>query len=498
MIRQLQSRHGRAVPMVEGLVLQAFLFAALLLMARTAQGQLSYDGTTYIHGFGSGGYTWTQLYTALDNKSPSWYLGSKIDVKSYDAPSLDSSKTYTGELQNLRAYLVSTQRRNVLIGHSMGGLEARGAYVFTPDVRSDIAGILTVATPHEGAYLANNADLARNYLVDVQRRVNQAASASRWVLGAWEFLLGAAVLAVFRISPTSSGPWLAGLAVLFNLNWAGQDLNLDMISSLTGLPARPSLMVGADTINLLNARYDDDVLPRANIKGHIPKDNAAIRVRYSMAGDDFNWYKGVREKRRGMAKLKACKVAGYAIVVTSPAARKCAFARKALGRLDDRWLGFVNGYDAAGHPRDVPFDGIVANEREVYPTSSTAPVSYETTVEGVDHFSIYHTATGLDAVATGMRQMGMGLSTAPLSITTSGPRSLTDGIAGTWSASVSYGWTPYTFTWSGVISGTGSSITRVPSGSGYVYLTVVDANGKRGTTSFWLDVTSTCDPGSAC
>lgn len=76
-----------------------------------------------------------------------------------------------------------------------------------------------------------------------------------------------------------------------------------------------------------------------------------------------------------------------------------------------------------------------------------------------------------------------------------GPAVITSGDNETWSASITaphLGYPPYTYAWSGVLSGNGSSVTGSPASTGFLYLTVQDSHGFQSTTQIYISV---CQPG---
>lgn len=86
-------------------------------------------------------------------------------------------------------------------------------------------------------------------------------------------------------------------------------------------------------------------------------------------------------------------------------------------------------------------------------------------------------------------------SLAPVLTTTiSGPSGVPQDSSGTWYASLGLpGTSPYTYNWTGVyFSGTASSITAVPSASGYLTLRVIDAAADTAYDSLYVTV---CAPG---
>jgi hypothetical protein len=111
----------------------------------------------------------------------------------------------------------------------------------------------------------------------------------------------------------------------------------------------------------------------------------------------------------------------------------------------------------------------------------------------------YHAVTpdcGYGAIPIGSTAGTLGDSaTTWIQATISGPATIANGDSGTWSASITWphtGVSPYTYVWSGILSGTSSSVSGVPSGSGTLQLTVTDASGKHFTSNLSVTV---CAPG---
>jgi len=57
-----------------------------------------------------------------------------------------------------------------------------------------------------------------------------------------------------------------------------------------------------------------------------------------------------------------------------------------------------------------------------------------------------------------------------------------------WTADVEAGHSPFTYQWSGIASGTGSSISFTPTSAGTLTLKVWDALGTNSSTSMWITV----------
>lgn len=83
-----------------------------------------------------------------------------------------------------------------------------------------------------------------------------------------------------------------------------------------------------------------------------------------------------------------------------------------------------------------------------------------------------------------------GLLTASIS----GPSSVKPGAFCTWFAIVGGGRTPYTYQWSGKLSGSGSQVSGSLSSSGTLYLDVTSGDGQSAGDQLWITVSSTGDP----
>ncbi|MGI8546778.1 MAG: SprB repeat-containing protein [Gemmatimonadaceae bacterium] len=417
--------------------------------------------------------------------TPPDYLARTIVLDSVGYAPVSDSLTYPQLVGRLSGYL-SWGGRHVLVAHSLGSLVSRGTYINYPDVRPNIAAIIAVAAPHQGAPLADNAVAAVNFFVDVQRRVNDGLGAANVTFE---------ILSLFSIPSPGAHAFFATIASLVLWKTAGQDVDLGDVVNIPKVPALPDLSPSSSAIQMLNQRTDDAAIPRANIYGTIPFQNAAFRLKYSNEDKDADFSGAVTDRNRAVVIFKACKYFGYATIVLGGQARRCAYAAKVLQRVDERWTGYVNGRDGNGRPRYVPFDGIVPNERSHYPSPNG--VAYEYNVIGVDHQNIYKTRAGLNQVAIAMDRIGMtptgggggggGVQTLASSI--SGPDVVNTDWYSTWSADVSGGTPPYTYSWSGLFYGTDSSVSGATSSSGDLIVDVYDAAG--GHTTVTKSVTST-------
>lgn len=391
----------------------AALALGLLASASDAKSQLSYDRTTFLNGFASDSTIWSHPYYDLSGVTPPAYLGNYAELGTVHNPLVHPGLSYSDQKARISSFFTSGS--HVLVGHSLGSLVARGLYLDYPGVRPNISGIVATVAPHQGTPMAANADKLSAFMADVQRRVNDAVNSIRlsayispfvyFVSGSAAVALGSWIIAGYS--------FITGAAVL--LFWggasAGEHVNFDQLRDMTKAPARWDLIPNSPALQTLN-RFDDGAIPRANIYGTIPIKNAAIRLQQSLADKDHEFNAAVKKRDGAVSGFKKCKYVGYATIVLGRTGRRCSYARKVLQRVDDRWTRYVNGADANGRPRMVPFDGVVPNDHSVYPTTNA--LRYNAQVHGVNHLNVYKTRLGLNEVVRGMDWIGMRMkSTAP-------------------------------------------------------------------------------------
>lgn len=378
-----------------------FLLFALTGLPLAASAQLPYDRTTFLNGFASDSAIWIRGYADLSQLTPPSYLGQFVDLRTLGFPDVDAGLSYDGHLSTVSPFFAGVGQ-HVAVGHSLGSLVARGIYIHNSSgARPNITGIVALTAPHAGTSLADNAQEATAFFADAQRRIQSGTSAAKLTLGVL-YLFTAFASYVFSV-------WLAPAALLFfgvgALASSGGISNVDQFLAMARAPAIADLRTTSATVQTLTTRFEDGSIPRANIYGTIPFRNAVLRLAKSAQDQDYDFENTVKMRNRGLKMFKWCKHIGYATIVMSSSARKCSHAAKVLQRMDDQWVKYVNGQDANGKPRYVPFDGVVANERSVYP--SVNGMHYNAPVTGVNHINAYKTRRGLDHVATGMLQIGM-------------------------------------------------------------------------------------------
>jgi hypothetical protein len=207
-------------------------------------------------------------------------------------------------------------------------------------------------------------------------------------------------------------------------------------------------------------------------------------------------------KDEGLSALGSCRTLGnWTFNITDPGNR-CERAYYLLAYLDQVWELVVNGTEyglirrgfgnvpaAYGQvARKVPSDGVVPNERSNYP-GLTDPL-YNFLADGTNHLDIYRNPIGVGRIAEAMGKIGMQdpnsgppTSIPGLAITAEifGPNVVSAGEYATWSASVSGGNAPYSYQWSGLARGTGSSIGTTVYSEGTLTIIVQDATGTQVT-----------------
>ncbi|MGQ0640050.1 MAG: esterase/lipase family protein [Gemmatimonadaceae bacterium] len=340
---------------------------------------MNYGGTVFVHGLVDSPSRWTNPLNG--GASPFDRYNAVVDVGPPTFPALSGAASIATQRGQLTSVLNAAGGPRVVVGHSMGGLIARSSAI---NGASNVAAIITVATPHQGSYAANNAAKLHGF---INKSIDRSSSVASTI--GYRFL----------------GP-IAGSILNQYMNthfWIPARNELQLRLPDPASAAVNDLKVGSSAINTLNANTSDAVLPRANIVGHVPVTNFPLRLVASSTGRDFN---DMNQKRKwAMSALKACKHVGYLTIVHHYIGRKCSLAYKHFARLDGRFLLWTNGAGPGNRPRNVPFDGIVAAERANYPGFSPAQNIISNTPTS-DHFGVLGDA---NRVRDGMSSIGMRL-----------------------------------------------------------------------------------------
>lgn len=435
---------------------------------------LEYERTTFLHGFGSNPQIWTTPYSGLIGLTSPGYLAQTVDLGTVGTANLGLETRYNAQRDSLSNYLAVQEQRHVLVGHSLGSLVARGTYLHHTQRRPNIAGILAVAPVHQGAPLADNAEAARDFFLDVKWRFDGGADAVSFL----------AYLLDFAVS------LLIDLPVMVFTAFASQigTLDIEDAASLALLPAVQDIRPQSTAIQEQIANFGDGSIARANLTGSIPFLHAVLRIQASLDNDEGSFNSLKRNKNQAMSLFTACKYIGYATIVLSSKGRACSKAKKALGRIDWRWAGYVNGMNALGQPRQVPFDGVVPNENQQYPGLTDPLMTFH--AENGNHQNLFKVSRGVDLMAEAMERMNMrtvsggGGDPPALTASISGPTSIGEEGSYSWYTNVAGGTGSYAYNWEISYDG-GGSWWSVGSGASHnePYIS--------GTDSFHLRVTVT-------
>jgi hypothetical protein len=352
--------------------------AALLLSATSATAQLPYDRTVFIHGLGDY-YRWTGQNTPGQ-------ISSSIDLGGILTPySVDAQQTVDVQA---RGYKSNTLQffggTHVLVGHSMGGVIARDLLT-SPDgsinIGSQVAGIVTVASPNFGAPIAENAGK-----FDIHGRP---------LLEGFFYELSTTILL--------PGYGLLSAALNSLLNWMAETVITNGIKQLianlagaTSVGAR-DLKPSSATIARLSTTLDSK--PHVTVNGSIPKKDAVFYVWSGM-----NWGDGrsaVRNKDILRTGIRVCTTLLYNFILKTSTGRVCHIIDRTLGGLDDRWNEWTHGPN-----RSTPFDGFLPQDYTRYPGTS-ASSSINLSIGGANHFTIAFHTQGIEGIKSGMRNIGM-------------------------------------------------------------------------------------------
>ena len=475
-----------------------WLLGFILVAATAAEAQLPYDHTTFINGFASDTMMWKVAYPDLGATTPTppSYLDRNIQLRSIILANASKEETLAEQIQSV-VQKVGSSEHHLLVAHSNGGLVARGLYIDNESRRANISGIITMGTPHQGTPLADNAVEARDYLLELQRRVNDAADAIG-IAYMLDKLVGT------MVAGDRSGPVYLVIALLMARDYDVPDqISIGELATLPDLKALPDVKPASATIAHLQLTPDAGI-QRASVVAIMPKEHALLRLYASIQRRDAGLSEDIKQRNKAITAFRGCQHVAQYIAIAGDRARRCGRAARALESMDDKWGQFVKGSETYTFhfpiigdytvkvARNVPFDGIVPNENSNYPGLSDPTRKFIT--PGLNHQNIYGTRQGLDQVVLAMRAFGM-VPRATLSTAIVGPSKLyDDGKSGTWTASVGGGVAPFRYKWSGMLSGTASSISGYAEGT--LKLEVWDAQNAYGVATKSVSISAVNCPGT--
>lgn len=158
----------------------------------------------------------------------------------------------------------------------------------------------------------------------------------------------------------------------------------------------------------------------------------------------------VKDRNTLVTVFQTCKFIGYITIVGHAMGRSCSFGRKMLRRVDDRWGRYATMVETQGPNYQRPFDGLVPNERSVYPGLSFTDGRLNFQANMANHSNITYSSVGVQQIANAMAAIGMQVVQPPpstLSVSIAGPTQIQPGATCTWDAPTSGGSPPYSYQW---------------------------------------------------
>jgi hypothetical protein len=447
----------------------------LAVLPSTLTAQLQYGYTTFIHGFNDSGERFTVPNTA-------GLLGSQVNLKNVETPSLNGSLTIDSQATNLFNYVSpDSYGAHVLVGHSMGGLTSRSSYFSHPS--GTFSAIITMGTPHQGAPIADNATRVTGYIANEVTDFFSTVISIMYRPTPGNILSGGAVYVILQLAHSV---FEGKLQAFLDREFGTQSAGLNDIKTTSPTVAR------------LNSSIDP--LPHATVLGTIGRRNAIFRVAYSLNYKDAEFDGAMHSKNRVKSIVKACRQIGWNFIIRTQVGRVCNQVDNAIGSIDDRWAQWTMGPADKRNPI-ATFDGLIPTSRSRYPGTSLTDPTINFTALGVNHMNMQYNQGGINEIARAMLHIGMGEPAPPppppetiASVSISGSSQVEAGCTGSWIASPYGGVAPYTYVWNaeGTSYNTGSSeyFNYAPTESFTLEVTVTDSQGSTRTKSQSVSVIS--------
>ena len=530
----LRNRPGVAC-LVRGLAIASLYVAATIGSPLQAQSLLRYDRTAFVHGLASSPAIWTTPYWDLGWRTTPDYLQSQrsILLKQVLTPGTDPdpnrSTRFVGQRNTLASVFATSPDTQVIVGHSLGGVLSRSLYINEPGLRPRVAGLVTVASPHQGADIAYYSPVLRQFFREFDPAVAAGLREIRNLIGLGSAILTVVGAVIHPVYGTLLGAWASGLLEFMSKDLDGALPSTGLLAQMTLLPVlgdlapavRPgpgdypaefdSVGFGANESNIasLNAATADAGLPRASVIGSLDHAHAALRLYASIKNNEDLGNQLIRDRNRAVGAFKKCqRVAGNLFMPGK--AQRCRRARRMLNHVDFMWSGSTVGWRqvTVSRPtlscvvsitncttvstttwqakRDIESDGVVPNYRSVIPSGGDIRTVIK--VNGRNHLSIYKMQDGANAIAQAMLAIGVRHAIIngtddpppppppppPPTAFLSGRSMVPHPTSCQWTASVSEGTPPFTLRWyrsgtllkSTTVEEGGSDTMTIPSVSG--------------------------------
>lgn len=468
---------------------------------------IDYANTGLIHGFGSGAAMWTTPRPALYDMSPQQYLATRVNLESAWRPNWKDSIPFATQWQNVRDSIANRSGGHILVGHSTGGLVARYAYLNGgQSIRDQSRAILTVASPHQGAILADSAAQLGAFAHDLKKKIDAATPHVKYTL--------ALVATAFGTALAGSSGGVAGFMAVMFRNFP----SITNPSQLLEVATLPALRTTSPEVNTLNNSANFDAgIPRANIIGRLDN-NKFMPLKLMAAFRNITEQAQISEFQKARSAFNTCKNVLAFLILGLPSAIVCSDAERMMGRVDETWQRYSSGsspqqvcgqvWDQFGphqrcwmeqRPRlNLPTDGVVPNERSLFPSRNAGEFLQAEPVNA-NHMTVYRVLEGANRVADAML-VGLRMKPPPpppppgFSASISGTSSIAQGASCNWGVAVTGGAAPYSFEWTvnGNPEGDGSeSLNYTNNGSAFtIAVTVTDQNGASVPASLYVSIVS--------
>lgn len=475
---------------------------AILATSPVSAQSLDYQRTTLVHGLAGTSGMWRSVHPTL-GASPVDFLEQRIGValRLRGTPDLTiNTRVVPARLgmqrQILSGFVAERSGRHVLVGHSMGSLVSRSIYLAEPARRSQIAAIVAVTPPHQGADISVNVARATDYFRHLDGRVNEALDEINqssmpqlfvlYLLRPWEWREPDFYTTGFRLLR-----WTYGLEDL------GAEFAQFDVQSAMSIAREPALMDLPPTdpkyppakfsawdfshIQRLNSDFADAAVPRANVVAQFtPTSKIPIRLMLSIQNQEHRTAELVKAVNDGIALFGGCNTAA-AILLQKGRKRDCKRAKRLLENIDREWNKVIKGADTVTMTFEVAglritervevaragaTDGVVPNLRSVYPGLNDLSMQFSVRGER-NHVNVYKHEDGVRTIGAAMLRVGMAQTAAEpiapyVDLGIDGPSTVLAGMAAQWTAHPTGGRPPFRHQWSIDGSPTCVSTTNPP------------------------------------
>lgn len=448
------------------------------------------DTVVYVHGLQQGGSAWNFVAS---------HISSVYTNIHAHKPTLGWESTYNQQANILRNGINSLALDDAAaVTHSNGGVVAR-QYLLNEQQQSRLNRVLTLGTPHRGAELARRL-LDGSVFAWAANGLGKIVSTFGYYVvedpdfynltigggpGGFHYESLALTLGEF-FEPPIFGAGLTGIGFLASAAWDYPD-NLDQLRPDHG------------TWTILNHPTN------LSAEATVTTDRVSIATDYPkslMPWGLFVWNPTTFEAYRQELMWFCQQAAQYYASHWDSGLRNNAW------RWDDLygWLLLIpNNWELFTGALFDRSDGVVPWSSARYPGgTSVIEIPYQTSWVPHNQQLIPIANPMNDPFLTSVRQVlavEFGLDNPPpppLTASISGPSVVAAGQFNNWNGSANGGQPPYSYSWSGQLSGSGQVVSGALFSSGYLYLTVTSADGQQKMVPKHITVTGGGGPCPTC